>query len=111
MKSVGEVMSIGRTFKESIQKGMRSLEIGRAGLGVDGKGWSSLEELRGHLMQPVEDRLFAVADALRLGMTVTEIAKLTYIDPWFLEQIAELVDFEERFRSGHETLRSEVAPT
>ncbi len=102
MKSVGEVMAIGRTFKEALQKAIRSLEIDRHGL-ESALRWSGsrepadgeLERVREKLRVPNWERLWYVADALRLGVTVEEIARITRIDPWFLRQIAELVAVEE----------------
>jgi carbamoyl-phosphate synthase large subunit len=107
MKSVGEAMSIGRTFKESLQKCLRSLEIGRSGLGGDGKPWRIGTELYGDrdilpkdvisrkLSVPNAERIFFIRHALRAGFTIDEIFNLTKIDRWFLVQIKEIVDFEE----------------
>ena len=107
MKSVGEAMSIGRTFKESLQKCLRSLEIGRSGLGGDGKPWRLDTEVYGDrdslprevitrkLAVPNAERVFFIRHALRAGFTVDEIFQLTKIDRWFLTQIKEIVDFEE----------------
>lgn len=96
MKSVGEVMAIGRTFQESLQKAIRGLEIGMDGL--EPKLTTHAEEdfiqLRHYLRTPVWDRLWYVADAFRLGLPLTEVADLTRIDPWFLIQIRELVILE-----------------
>lgn len=93
MKSVGEAMAIGRTFKESFQKALRSLEIGRYGFGYDGKGkaWEPAD-LRLKLSVPNVDRLFAVQQALDEGMTPTEVQALTKMDPWFLDQLAQIVE-------------------
>jgi len=98
MKSVGETMAIGRTFKEALQKAIRSLESGRAGLEPAGKkgGRPVLEE---NLRQPNADRLWVVADAFRQGMSVEEVAALTRIDPFFLQNIRELVAFEEGLKA------------
>jgi carbamoyl-phosphate synthase large subunit len=108
MKSVGEVMAIGRTFKEALQKAVRSLEQDRWGLGLDG-GAPDLETIRDRLRVPNADRLLYVAEAMRRGLPRTEVAGLTRIDPWFLAQLEELVAFEEGFRRApdlsHETLR------
>ena len=95
MKSVGEVMAIGRTFKEALQKGIRSLEIGRFGLGADGKDLPELspDALRGKLRVPNSQRLFYLCQAFRSGMSVAETYELTFIDPWFLHQIRDLVAF------------------
>ncbi|MCX5642406.1 MAG: carbamoyl-phosphate synthase large subunit, partial [Candidatus Omnitrophica bacterium] len=96
MKSVGEAMSIGRTFKEALQKGIRSLETGRFGLGADGKDRDfSLEEIRDGLRVPNGDRLFYVRYAFRRGISAAEIFDLSKIDPWFLDQIKEIVELEE----------------
>ena len=107
MKSVGEAMSIGRTFKESLQKCLRSLEIGRSGLGGDGKPWRLGTEVYGDrdllprdvisrkLSVPNAERIFFIRHALRAGFTIEEIFNLTKIDRWFLVQIKEVVDFEE----------------
>src|SRR5436190_3022757 len=107
MKSVGEAMSIGRTFKESLQKCLRSLEIGRSGLGGDGKPWRIGTEVYGDrdilprdvisrkLSVPNAERVFFIRHALRAGFSIDEIFGLTKIDRWFLVQIKEIVDFEE----------------
>jgi len=107
MKSVGEAMAIGRTFKESLQKALRSLEIGRYGLGGDGKPWRIGEKVYGdrdilprelikqRLSVPNAERVFFLRHALRAGLTVEEICQLTRIDRWFLTQVKEIVDFEE----------------
>ncbi len=99
MKSVGEAMSIGRNFKEALQKGIRSLEIGRYGLGFDGKD-GSLEEidpagLRGKLTVPNAERYFYIKLALQRGMTVEEIYQLTKIDRWFVHQMKEIVELAQ----------------
>ncbi len=102
MKSVGETMAIGRTFKESLQKGLRSLEIGRFGLGADGKGQleqdeiiSSPEKIIEKLVNPNSERLFYIRYGMKAGMDVETIHRLTGIDPWFLHQIARIVEVEE----------------
>ncbi len=112
MKSVGEAMSIGRTFKESLQKCLRSLEIGRSGLGGDGKPWRVDAEVYGDrdilprdlisrkLTVPNGERVFFIRHALRAGFTVDEIFELTKIDRWFLTQIKEIVDFEEELATN-----------
>ncbi len=100
MKSVGEVMAIGRTFKEALQKGLRSLEIGRAGLGADGKDAPlSEEELRGKLRTPNAERIFALRQAMLGGMPEEEIQRLTRIDPWFLREIRQIVDLEKELKA------------
>ena len=100
MKSVGEVMAIGRNFQESLQKALRGLEIDRDGLTeiLDLKAENTAEVLRRELSLPGSDRLWYVADAFRYGMTFDEIQQLTHIDPWFLIQIQELVDIENRLK-------------
>jgi len=97
MKSVGETMAIGRTFKEAFQKGLRSLEIGRMGFGNDGK--DSLEslddaELEKKLVTPNSQRIFCLYEVLRRGWSVEELYRLTYIDPWFLNNLKQLVETE-----------------
>ncbi|MBL8982716.1 MAG: carbamoyl-phosphate synthase large subunit, partial [Gemmatimonadetes bacterium] len=100
MKSVGESMAIGRTFKEAFQKGLRALETGRAGWDIGARVQDdrlpdeSLEALRGALRQPTPERIFQVKRAMRAGMTDAELFRLTAIDPWFLAQMRELVDAE-----------------
>src|SRR5438094_803320 len=96
MKSVGEVMAIGRTFKEALQKSVRSLEQDRWALTLDRA--VSEEELRGLLSVPNPDRMFAIGDAFRRGTTTAEIQALTRIDPWFLENMREIVEFEHDVR-------------
>ncbi len=91
MRSVGEVMAIGRTFPEALQKAMRSLEIGRAGLGFDGRDWIDPDRIREKLVVPHPARLFWVRAAMERGATVEEVHELTRIDPWFLRQIRDLV--------------------
>jgi carbamoyl-phosphate synthase large subunit len=98
MKSVGEVMAIGRTFKEALQKALRSLEQDRHGLGL-GEPAPDAGVLRDRLRVPNADRVLYIAEAFRQGLSRDEIAALTGIDPWFLEQIRELVAFEEDFRA------------
>ncbi len=101
MKSVGEVMAIGRSFKEALQKALRSLETGRYGLGSDGRREEECHSdlLLARLSKPNPDRIFFVKKALEMGMTVENIGELTGIDPWFLFQIKELVDFERSFEA------------
>jgi carbamoyl-phosphate synthase large subunit len=96
MKSVGEAMAIGRTFKEALQKAVRSLEQDRWGLTLDRE--IDEETLRGLLRVPNPDRLFALGDALRGGMPTGEIEALTKIDPWFIENIREIVTYETEIR-------------
>ncbi len=107
MKSVGEAMAMGRTFKEALQKGIRSLEIGRDGFGVmerdvDGhfKGYDANTELHDLLRIPNRDRLFAVYETLKRGddsvQDMATVCQLTHYDPWFVAQIAEIVAFERQ---------------
>ncbi|HMI01337.1 MAG TPA: carbamoyl-phosphate synthase large subunit [Pedobacter sp.] len=94
MKSVGEVMAIGRTFVEALQKACQSLEIGRAGLGADGKHNRSIEEIMYGLEHASWNRLFLIKDAMSMGVPLESIRKVTRIDKWFLSQIQELVQLE-----------------
>ncbi len=111
MKAVGEAMSIGRTFKEALQKGIRSLEIGRFGLGSDGKDrWSSdhkfskeeIETICQKLSVPNDQRLFYIRYAMLAGMGIEEIYKLSNIDPWFLYNIKEIVELEKEIKQNGE---------
>jgi carbamoyl-phosphate synthase large subunit len=95
MKSVGEVMAIGRTFQESLQKALRSLEIGRFGFGADrDEVLPSLEQIKYSLRTPNPDRIFTVRYAFLSGLSVQAVYELTKIDPWFLQKMRELVDME-----------------
>jgi carbamoyl-phosphate synthase large subunit len=94
MKSVGEVMAMGRTFAEALGKAMRSLENGRAGLGADGKDVFDEHHFDRYLAVPNEQRPYYIAEALRRGRDVAEIAELTGVDPWFLEQMRRMVEVE-----------------
>jgi len=113
MKSVGEAMSIGRTFKESFQKALRSLEIGRFGFGSDGKdamplledGTPDTAEIERSLRIPNVNRVFHIRYALQLGYSVERIQELSGIDPWFLWNLKELVDAEAQIREGSLPLR------
>lgn len=98
MKSVGEVMAIGRTFIEALQKAAQSLEIGRAGLGADGRQSRNLEEIMEGLEHPSWNRLFLIKDAMNLGVPMESIRKITRIDKWFLVQIQELVGMEQELK-------------
>ncbi|HIL80116.1 MAG TPA: carbamoyl-phosphate synthase large subunit [Myxococcales bacterium] len=100
MKSVGEVMAIGRTFKESLQKAIRSLEIGHAGLESPDLGPDPQARLIEALKVPRPGRLWALAEALRQGMTVEEVHRLSWIDPWFLRRIEEIVRAEADLRAA-----------
>jgi len=115
MKSVGEAMAIGRTFKESLQKCLRSLEIGRSGLGGDGKPWRIGAELHGdrdalprdlitrRLSVPNAERIFFIRHAFRAGFSVEEIFQLSKVDRWFLTQIEEIVRMEEELAASAAT--------
>jgi carbamoyl-phosphate synthase large subunit len=108
MKSVGEVMAIGRTFKESLQKAIRSLEIDSYGLDkhpMPGGRNEELAEIRNRLKVPNSQRLYYLASAIRLGITTQEIYQLSKIDPWFVDSIAEIVAAEDRI--GREPLDRE----
>ncbi|WP_132999821.1 carbamoyl-phosphate synthase large subunit [Luteimonas arsenica] len=97
MKSVGEVMAIGRTFQESLQKALRGLETGKVGLDPTGLDLASDEgqsALRRELREPGPERLFHIADAFRAGMTVDEVYALSWVDPWFLDQIEDIIAAE-----------------
>jgi len=98
MKSVGEVMGIGRSFIEALQKACQSLEIGRAGLGADGRQSRNLDEIMESLEHPSWDRLFHIYDALSLGVPIESVRKATRIDRWFLNQIQEVVNMETELR-------------
>ncbi|MEZ4568504.1 MAG: carbamoyl-phosphate synthase large subunit, partial [Desulfobacterales bacterium] len=102
MRSVGETMAIGRTFKEAVQKGLRSLEIGRFGFGADGKTCRetadeppSADEIEKFLSRPNSNRIFYLREALLAGMPVEAIYQLTAIDPWFLYQFKQITDMEQ----------------
>lgn len=102
MKSVGEAMAIGRTFKESLQKAMRSLETGFAGLGADGKFKLSDDQLEANLnlKKPGVNRVLSVKRALELGWSVERIFEVSKFDPWYIHQIRELVEFEQKHLNG-----------
>ena len=97
MKSVGETMAIGRTFKEAIQKAIRSLEIGRFGFNDPPANADSeyVDQLKLSLTKPNSQRLFQIGEALKLGISIEEIHQLTYIDPWFLKHIMEILEVEK----------------
>ena len=105
MKSVGETMAIGRTFKESFQKALRGLEVGSFGFGCDKNDlWGTpqqpdMDEIRSKLSIPGDQRVWHLRYAMKSGMTVEEIYKITNIDPWFLDHLAELVEQEESLRA------------
>ena len=95
MKSVGEVMGIGRSFQEAIHKATQSLEIKRNGLGADGKGYKSYDEIIKKLSNPSWDRVFVLYDAIQIGIPLFRIHELTKIDMWFLRQYEELYLLEK----------------
>jgi len=96
MKAVGEVMSIGRTFPEALNKAWQSLEIGRSGLGADGYADPDRKTVRERLIKPYWDRTLHIRNAFKLGASVEEIADITKVDPWFLQQIRYMVSLENR---------------
>ncbi|MFM1904728.1 MAG: hypothetical protein RLZZ440_2628 [Planctomycetota bacterium] len=105
MKSVGETMAIGRTFKEAFQKALRGLEVGAFGFGCDGKDlWGTpaepaLDDIRARIATPDPDRVWYLRYALLAGMSVDEIHEITAIDRWFLDQLSQLVELESLLRS------------
>jgi carbamoyl-phosphate synthase large subunit len=116
MKSVGEVMAIGRTFKEALQKGLRALEIKKYGLQsilfrdlmkikAEEK---TLDKLYQKLSTPNAERIFYLADALRSGMDIEKIYSLTKIDPWFLHNIEEIIDLERKIIESRHALSKEL---
>ncbi len=115
MKSVGETMAIGRTFKEAFQKGLRSLEIGRFGFGADGKdfkpGELSETDMEYHLSTPNSMRIFYLKYALENGMTIDRIYELTGIDPWYLYQMKQLVELEKRIAFAGAAIPQDVLET
>lgn len=94
MKSVGEVMGIGRSFQEALHKATQSLEIKRNGLGADGKGYTNYDQIIDKLKNPSWDRVFVIYDAIQLGITLSRIHEITKIDMWFLKQYEELYALE-----------------
>lgn len=98
MKSVGEVMAIGRTFKESLQKALRSLELGRYGFYI---GLENIDDttLREKIIKPNPDRLWYIAEGFRRGYSVEDINRISHIDVWFLHQIKEIIDYEQYLAS------------
>ncbi len=95
MKSVGEVMAIGRNFLEALQKACQSQENNRAGLGADKKEWIRTEDILERLEKVSDDRIYRLKDALRLGVPTKTVHKLTKIDPWYISQIKHLVELEK----------------
>jgi len=104
MKSVGETMAIGRTFRESFQKAMRGLEVGAFGFGSDGRdSWGTdqqpdMDEIKAKLSTPGAERVFYIRYAIKAGMTINEIYSLSHIDIWFLDHLLQIVEEEERMR-------------
>src|SRR5687768_7197505 len=97
MKSVGEVMAMGRTFQESLQKALRGLETGKVGLdptGLDLSSEADLTTLKREVKEPGPERMFYIGDAFRAGMSVEDVHALSFVDPWFLDQIEEIVATE-----------------
>jgi len=119
MKSVGETMAIGSTFKESFQKALRGLEVGSFGFGCDRNDlWGTDEqpdeaEIRARLSRPGPQRVWYIRYAFKSGMTVDEVYELSGIDPWFLDNLLEIVETEERLRScgGWDALSPELLRT
>jgi carbamoyl-phosphate synthase large subunit len=101
MKSVGEVMGIGRSFQEALQKACQSLEINRNGLGADGKELTNQNEILHSLENASWDRLFHIYDAIKLGIPFKTIVEKTKIDIWFLKQIEDLIKLEDRIEKFH----------
>jgi carbamoyl-phosphate synthase large subunit len=115
MKSVGETMAIGRTFKEALQKGIRSLEIARFGLGADGRDrvdqegqLPSLEEIKEKLINPNSQRLFYIRYGIKAGMDLETIHGLTGIDPWFLHQMAQIVEVDAEILNASPALSEDL---
>jgi carbamoyl-phosphate synthase large subunit len=100
MKSVGEAMGIGRSFQEALQKACQSLEIKRNGLGADGKELTNQDQILESLKHPSWNRLFHIYDAFKMGIPFSTIRKLTRIDPWFLNQIEELLELEKEIEKN-----------
>jgi carbamoyl-phosphate synthase large subunit len=101
MKSVGEVMAIGRTFEEALQKAIRSLEIGRHGLNAEKKALSNIDDidvLKKYLKIPTHERIFHIQNAIKRGMSIDEIYELTKVDKWFLYKIKNIVKMEEKIK-------------
>ncbi|WP_182868866.1 carbamoyl-phosphate synthase large subunit [Stieleria mannarensis] len=105
MKSVGETMAIGRTFRESLQKAMRGLEVGAFGLGSDNRDlWGTdeqpdLDTIRAKLGTPNAERIFYLRYALKAGLSAQEVHSLTHIDPWFLDHLSQIIEHEDQIRA------------
>ncbi|AXA83984.1 carbamoyl phosphate synthase large subunit [Lysobacter oculi] len=103
MKSVGEVMAIGRTFQESMQKALRGLETGKVGFDPTGLDWNNeddLARLKREVKEPGPERLFYLADAFRAGLSVDDVHALSFVDPWFLDQIEDIIAAEQTIAKG-----------
>ncbi|MET4727762.1 carbamoyl-phosphate synthase large subunit [Lysobacter enzymogenes] len=103
MKSVGEVMAMGRTFQESLHKALRGLETGKVGLdptGLDLSSEADLTALKRELKEPGPERMFYIGDAFRAGLSVEDVHALSFVDPWFLDQIEELIATEREVAEG-----------
>ncbi|MDO5610650.1 MAG: carbamoyl-phosphate synthase large subunit [Pseudomonadota bacterium] len=103
MKSVGEVMAMGRTFQESMQKALRGLETGKVGFDPTGLDWNDENEfaqLKREVKEPGPERLFYLADAFRAGLSVDEVHALSHVDPWFLDQIEDIIAAEKTIAKG-----------
>ena len=101
MKSVGEVMGIGRNFLEALQKACQSLENGKIGLGADNKEWTNIADVLKRMEEVSDDRLFRLKDAMKLGVATQTLQNLTRIDPWFLKQIKRLLNYEISLERYH----------
>jgi carbamoyl-phosphate synthase large subunit len=111
MRSVGETMAIGRTFKEALQKGLRSLEIGRFGLGADGKDEveentapAGIEEIEKLMAKPNSRRIFQIWRAISSGISIDAIYKITGIDPWFLHQMRQIIEMQKAISSTGDSM-------
>ena len=106
MKSVGETMAIGRIFKEAFQKALRGLEVGSFGFGCDGKDlWGtpqqpSRTDIRAKLAVPAADRVWYLRYAFKDGMSVEEVHERSHIDPWFLDELKQIVELEDELRAA-----------
>ena len=109
MKSVGEAMAIGRTFKESLQKALRSLEIGSAGFEPRAK--ATTEELDTKIKVPNSDRIWHVGEAFRRGYSVARVFELSKIDPWFLENIEQIIGMEKEIAARRSAASTSSATT
>src|SRR5690606_19238369 len=108
MKSVGEAMAMGRCFAESLQKGLRSMETGLTGLNEvevpgldpDAPFSANRDAIRALISRPTPDRILALAEAIRQGMEIAEVAAISKYDPWFLEQLKAIVDAEAEVKKN-----------